>query len=189
MPWKHDKYAGPVRIIDKELAVKYGKDRKIFVEHCNDLFAAAMPDDLILKVLAHCREYPDNRYLFHTKNPARYADYLSKMPPDFILGATAETNRPTPEISLAPAPLDRLAAMGGLTATKLVTVEPVLEFDLDEFVAALIRAKPDHIIIGADSKFRGMKEPSRNDLIALMNDLRAAGIEVREKRNLQRLLR
>jgi protein gp37 len=189
MPWKHAKYDGVNRIIEKELEVKYGQGRRIFVEHCNDLFASAVPDAMIHQVLHHCGEYPKNTYLFHTKNPVRYGDYLTAMPPAFVLGATAETNRPTPTISLAPAPLDRLAAMGALTAKKLVTVEPVLEFDVDPFVAALVAARPDHVIVGADSKLGTLREPSKADLIALIAGLRAAGIDVWQKPNLDRLLK
>jgi protein gp37 len=189
MPWKHDKHAGPIRIIAKELLVNYGTGRRIFCEHCNDLFAAAIPDEYIRRILAHCCRYPDNMYLFHSKNPARYADYLDVMPPDFVLGTTAETNRSTAGISLAPAPMDRLVAMGGLPGRKLVTVEPILEFDLEPFVTAIVQSKPDHVIVGADSKFRGMKEPTRLDVIGLLDALRAAGLDVREKPNLARLLR
>ena len=188
MPWQHDKYKGPLRIIAKDLNIDYGEGRRIFVEHCNDLFAAEVPDAMIRQVLEHCGKYAKNTYLFHTKNPARYADYLAAMPPDYILGATAETNRPTTGISLAPAPLDRLVAMGELTAKKLITVEPVLEFDVDPFVAALVAAKPDHVIVGADSKYRGLQEPGKVELVALMDGLRAAGIDVWEKPNLARLL-
>lgn len=190
MPWgKIAKYTGAVHLVAKELEVNYGEGRRIFVEHCNDMFAASVPDAMIRQILEHCCRYPKNRYLFHTKNPARYADYIAAMPPDFVLGATAETNRPTAGISVAPAPLDRLAAMGGYTAKKLITVEPVLEFDLDPFVAALLAAKPDHVIVGADSKFRGLKEPSKTDLLALLAALRAAGLDVVQKPNLARLLR
>jgi protein gp37 len=189
MPWKHEKHLGPIRLVAKELLVNYGTGRRIFCEHCNDLFAGAIPDAFIRRILAHCCLYPKNMYLFHTKNPARYAEYLNVMPPDFVLGTTAETNRPTPDISRAPAPMDRLVAMGGLPGRKLVTVEPLLAFDVDPFVAAILQSRPDHVIVGADSKNRGLKEPSRLDVIGLLDALRAAGLDVREKPNLQRLLR
>jgi protein gp37 len=188
MPWKHDKHLGPIRLVEKELSVNYGTGRRIFAEHCNDLFAAAIPDEFIRRILAHCCRYPENMYLYHSKNPARYADYLDVMPPDHVLGTTAETNRSTAGISLAPAPLDRLAAMSGLAGRKLVTVEPLLEFDLNPFVAAILQSKPDHVILGADSKFRGLREPTRRDVVALLDALRAAGLDVWEKPNLQRLL-
>jgi DNA repair photolyase len=190
MPWgRPEKYCGPIRLVEKELSVKYGEGNTVFVENCSDLFAETIPNGMIVRVLEHCCLYPKNTYLFHTKNPARYADYLCQMPPDRVLGATAETNRPTQGISHAPAPLDRLAAMAGLSGRKLVTIEPILEFDLDEFVAALIRARPDHIIVGADSKCRGLKEPSKTELLALLDTLRLTAIDLRLKPNLERLLR
>jgi hypothetical protein len=68
-------------------------------------------------------------------------------------------------------------------------MEPLLEFDLDPFVFAIVQSRPDHVIVGADSKFRGLKEPTKPDVVALLDALRAPGLNVLEKPNLQRLLR
>ena len=182
------KYCGPIRIVPQELSIKYGTGRVVFIENCNDLFAASIPDEMIRTVLAHCCQYPDNTYLFHTKNPGRIADYLSLLPPDRMLGVTAETNRTTKAISTAPDPLDRLAVFGVLPGPKRITVEPIMDFDLDVFLPALLAAKPDNVVIGADSKGAGLPEPSGQKIYRLLVGLRAAGIDVREKSNLRRLL-
>jgi hypothetical protein len=144
---------------------------------------------MIRKVLAHCRRYPKNTYLFHTKNPARYTEYLDAMPPKRILGVTAETNRPTPTISRAPSPLDRLEAFGRLPGPKLITIEPIMDFDIAPFGAALLAATPDLVIVGADSKGTTLIEPSRRKILALLALLRKAGIRVDRKANLARLLK
>jgi protein gp37 len=176
-------------VITKELAIQYGDGKTIFVENCNDLFADAVPDAAIRQILAHCCQWPMNCYLFHTKNPARYFSYLGLMPENRILGITVETNRPTPGISLAPAPMERLAAFGALPGPKRITVEPILQFDLQDFVSGLVNAGPDWVIVGADSKSTGLTEPSRAEIIALLDTLKAAGLDVRQKHNLARLLR
>jgi len=36
------KYTGPIRLLEDEFKVNYGTGRTIFVENCNDLFAAAV---------------------------------------------------------------------------------------------------------------------------------------------------
>ena len=93
------KYQGALRIIPDELKVKYGEGKTIFMENCNDLFAVGVPDAMIKQVLAHCCDWPENTYVFQTKNPERLHAYLSLMPPKRILGITAETNRLTSEAS------------------------------------------------------------------------------------------
>lgn len=185
---KMPKYEGDLRMVDKELRVAYGTGRTIFVEHCTDLFAEAVPAALVNQVLGHCREYPDNTYLFHTKNPARYREFEAEMPSKRILGATVETNRPTPGISTAPAPLSRLQAMASLTGRKLITIEPVMEFDLEELAASIGAVNPEIVAIGADSKGTGLKEPGRSELVGLIRTLYAKGIKVKQKGNLGRLL-
>jgi hypothetical protein len=186
---RNPRYQGPLRLIPAELDVKYGQGKSIFVEHCNDLFADAVPDEAVRKILDHCSRWPENSYVFHTKNPARYAAYLDLMPPNRTLGMTAETNRPTPGVSAAPPPMDRLAAFGVLPGPRLVTIEPVMRFDLADFAAGIVNARPDRVLIGADSKGAGLPEPSRGEVLALLQALRAAGLEVGQKWNLARLLR
>jgi protein gp37 len=183
------RYSGPTSFDRKKAAEDLGEWNTVFMENCSDLFAAAVPDAMIRKVLAHCRRYPKNTYLFHTKNPARFADYLAAMPPKRILGVTAETNRPTPTISLAPSPMARLAAFGGLPGSKLITIEPIMDFDLAPFGAALLAAKPDFVIVGADSKGTTLPEPPKAKILALLALLRKAKVRVDRKTNLARLLK
>lgn len=182
------KYTGPILMVEKELRVNYGEGKRIFIEHCNDLFAADVPDEMIRRVLEHCCRFPKNDYLFHTKNPGRYRAYLELMPANRTLGITAETNRPTPTVSSAPPPMERLTAFSQLPGPKLVTIEPILKFDLDEFVAGIVLAKPDQVIIGADSKATGLQEPDRREILPLIAALEGAGLVVGRKTNLSRLL-
>ncbi len=63
-----------------------------------------------------------------------------------------------------------------------------MRFDLADFAGGIIDARPDCVIVGADSKGTGLAEPSRGEILALLDVLRAAGLDVREKWNLARLL-
>jgi hypothetical protein len=64
-----------------------------------------------------------------------------------------------------------------------------MKFDLPEFVDGIVNARPDMVFVGADSKGAGLPEPSRAEVLALLDTLRSAGLDVREKWNLARLLR
>lgn len=187
-----DKYSGKPRILDGELGARYGEGRTIFVEHMSDLLAQDVPSELIEAVLGHCAQWPKNTYVLQTKNPSRFREFLRVLPRSAILGTTIETNREVGIVSRAPCPRSRVEAMIWLrhnTQHKLfVTVEPILAFDLADLVKWITEIRPDFLNIGADSKDRGLEEPTRTEVAALIDALRDQGIEVREKRNLDRLI-
>lgn len=54
------------------------KQRTIFVCSMADLFGAWVPDEWIQEVFDACREAPQHRYLFLTKNPDRYDELVDK---------------------------------------------------------------------------------------------------------------
>lgn len=67
--------------------------RTIFVCSMADLFGEWVPDEWIIAVLNACREAPQHRYLFLTKNPERYdrledADIITDKDQNFWLGST-----------------------------------------------------------------------------------------------------
>ena len=193
-------YQGPMRLVDKELKESYGSGKTIFIDHMIDLFADSIPAENIKRVLAHCRQYPDNTYVFQTRNPTRaYAFYLmtdeqdeSLFPEDFIVGTTIETNRRdlTRHYSKAPDPEARAWGMSWLDAPKqtFVTIEPIMDFDLTYFVGLLRQTQKDFINIGADSKHQNLPEPSKAKTLQLIDALRECGYDVRLKANLGRII-
>lgn len=74
---------------------KRAKASTIFVCSMADLFGAWVPDEWIADVFDACRKAPQHRYLFLTKNPARYMELASTglLPEDcnFWYGSTATT--------------------------------------------------------------------------------------------------
>lgn len=185
-----ERYTGELRLIEKEFEVKYGASKIIFMENCNDLFAEEVPELFIKLITNHCLEWPDNDWVWQTKNPIRYLKRFDLMPLNSIFGCTIETNRDIPEISKAPSPWKRYSAMccsPMLKAKKFITIEPILDFDVDVMLAWLIHIEPDFVNIGADSKGHGLPEPPLWKVEALIENLQARGIEVREKQNLERL--
>lgn len=74
---------------------KWKMPRTIFVGSMTDLFGCWVPDEWIQAVLNACRENPQHRYLFLTKNPARYdaledAGIITEKDQNFYLGSTVE---------------------------------------------------------------------------------------------------
>lgn len=195
-------YSGPVYLDEAELSVNYKGEKKrvIFIDHMNDLWAEAVPAHAISLVLRHCATCLDNVYVFQTKNPERYLEFMQELVVlnrwtngGVMLGATVETNRELPpEISLAPPPINRLVTLTNLTLgttfAPFITIEPVLDFDVDDFLKWLIRIRPQFVNIGADSKDCHLPEPPPFKVQALIKGLWEAGIEIREKHNLDRLL-
>ncbi len=182
---RHPKYQGELKLVEKEFSVNYGSGKTIFIENCNDLFAKEVPQLFISRVVMHCLSYPNNIYVFQTKNPSRYCQ--CPLPGNSILGVTIETNRDIPGISKAPSPKERMQAMVKLEARKFVTIEPVLDFDVDTLAGWIAKINPEFLNLGADSKGHGLPEPTFDKILALTDKLKEYGIELREKHNLQRL--
>jgi DNA repair photolyase len=179
-------YSGELRLKEKEFAVNYGTGKTIFIENCNDLFAEKVPDEWIERILEHCGDYRENTYVFQTKNPARMNEWMHMIPNASLLGCTIETNRENNRGN-APSRLRRLGAMRGMLGKIFITIEPIMDFDLEIFSAQIIAVKPAFVNIGADSKGHGLPEPSIEKVMELVDFLTEAGIEIREKHNLERL--
>jgi protein gp37 len=171
-----------------ELLEKYGEGKTIFMEYMNDLFADGVDARWIKSILAQCRAYPKNVYVFQSKNPKNAWEYRDYLPPYFMIGTTIETNREHKEISNSPDPYDRATGIAFFQNTFL-TVEPILDFDLIPMMDLIKLAHPGFVNIGADSKKSKLPEPSGEKVRALIAGLQEAGIEIRQKSNLARLLK
>jgi DNA repair photolyase len=178
----------PVRFDEGELKTDLGNGNTIFVGNTNDMFAMRINDEWIRKTLNHCSRF-DNTYVFQSKNPFglyRLQDYL---PTKSILGTTIETNRADDlaKISKAPPPEERAKWINEMEYETFITIEPIMDFDLEPFAEMIANAKPNFVNIGADSKRHNLIEPSYEKVIALVDELKKAGIEIRKKVNLNRL--
>lgn len=192
-PAVNNKYSGEPRLKENEI-MPLGKGKSIFVCSKTDLFARTVPGEIIAQVIHHCSKYPENDYLFQTKNPFRYNTAREWFNSDnMILGTTIESSRNylvQQQAPKAPSIYDRISSIMRIAEQDFdvfVTIEPILDFDVNDFVALLAMIKPSFVAIGADSKGHGLQEPSYNkvkQLIEQLNDF----TEVRVKRNLQRLV-
>jgi DNA repair photolyase len=174
------------RLVEKELTVNLGKGKVIFVGSTSDMWGSWVPGPWIVRVLDHCKRFADNRYLFQSKNPIRFLEFL--FPEKAILGTTIETNRDYQVKTEAPVVAKRALAMKSLPSSieKKVSIEPIVDFDLDKMVSLVRMIGPQFVSIGADSKGHKLCEPSWSKVEALVSALRKMTV-VRLKGNLDRL--
>lgn len=178
-----------MRFDEKELETDLGSENFIFVGSSCDMWANEVPEDWILKILQHCNEFKNN-YLFQSKNPERFYMAGSRFPKKTYLGTTLETNRTYPEMGNASAPEYRMMALNQLSHSfpTMVTVEPIMDFDIDYLHHLIDMCKPEWVNIGADSKGHDLPEPTAMKILSLIDRLEKADIEVKIKDNLKRLM-
>ena len=106
-----------------------------------------------------------------------------------MLGTAVESNRSN-ELSEAPA-VDRRAndlhALACQGSTTMVTIEPILDFDIYLLVDLVKRCKPEWINLGADSKGNYLPEPSAEKVKELITEL-SEFTQVKVKNNLTRIV-
>lgn len=180
----------PIRLDNKELKSDLGESNFIFVGSSTDMWAEEVPDEWIEKVLEHCREYPDNRYLFQSKNPGRFKKFLGKFPDEIVFGTTIESNRDYPGVyNDSPKIKERVASLAELRRKGnevMVTIEPILNFDVKELTLMIKEIEPCWVNLGADSQGNKMNEPSWKKIIDLSAELRKF-TTIENKKNLTRL--
>ena len=173
------------RFEEKELKTNLGEGNFIFVGSSTDMWLGKTV--WISKVLTHIVKYPKNTYLFQTKFPFGFYDWTFY--DNQILGITLETNREHTDISKAINPAKRTADFYEIEHTrKMITIEPIMQFDLKPFVFMIKTIQPEWVNIGADSGGNKLPEPSREKILLLGTELKKF-TEVKYKPNLKRLLK
>lgn len=181
-----------VRFDSNELKTDLGSGNFIFVGSSCDMFAENIPHEWIQKTMAHCAKH-DNSYLFQTKNPNMFERmYPHGFPSVSKLCTTIETNRHYPEMGNAPSTKERAEAMHRLNDWNyrfetMVTIEPIMDFDLKEMVEIIKRCEPWKVNIGSDSGGNHLPEPSADKVLALIEELKKF-TTIAKKRNIVRLL-
>lgn len=181
-----------VRLVEKEF-IDLGENNTIFIGSGTDVFAKNIPEEWIMKIFEHCNKYPNNTYLFQSKNPHRMYDLIEHFPNNSIIGTTIETNRINPDYRGNVAPPFTQALYIGLIKhycgfKTFITIEPIMDFDLDSF-NIILDSSPDFVNIGADSKNNSLPEPSKKKILALIDKINGLGIKINKKSNLDRLLK
>jgi DNA repair photolyase len=182
-----------VRFDSEELKTVFGMNKAIFVGSSCDMWAWSIPDDWIEQTLELCRKYR-NEYIFQSKNPERFRKFYGKFPHPDLFGITIESNRDelVSKYSEAPATYERYMCASDMCredgADVFISIEPVMDFDLVEFVDWIREIEPNFVSIGADSKGHHLPEPDKGKLITFLDSINEYGIEIKKKDNLKRIV-
>jgi hypothetical protein len=156
------------------------------IAFCRILFL----DEVILSAIT---DHQDRTFYLQSKKPAIFSALFNypmcvtfEMFSNLILLTTLETNRDEgyEKISKAPPPSIRARDFAAIPwPRKIITIEPIMDFDHTEFLGMIYAAKPEAVWIGYNSRPKTvhLPEPSLAKTQKLIRYLREAGIEVKEK--------
>lgn len=178
--------------------LRWTKPRTIFVCSMADLFGEWVPEDWIMEVFAACKKAMQHKYLFLTKNPARYLELGKRdMLPDydnFWFGTTVE--KPTQKFFYE-TPFftnKRRSHSYGI----FLSIEPIMsDFPVQKsFVRSVEDATPsstqnavDWFIVGAETGNRkGKTIPEREWIDHIAETGRNCGIPVFMKESLRSIM-
>jgi DNA repair photolyase len=187
----------PLHLDEREMKTNLGSGNFIFVGSSCDMWARDVPEIWINNVLSHCLDY-ENRYLLQTKDTERYNEIMSEEwllmnKEQFVLGTTIETNRDIPQnISrLAPEVWERVYNLEKATEAgykTMVTVEPIMDFDVKDLAGLIWSCHPMQVNIGADSGNNHLQEPTKEQVLELITELKKF-TKVVLKKNLGRIIK
>jgi DNA repair photolyase len=155
----------------------------VFVAYMGDIYFAELQE--VKRILEVVRLFPETNFLFCTKQPQCYLEWLAFLPANCVLGVTLETNRFY--ASNAEPPWHRARWMTNIEWTrKMISIEPVMEFDY-ELVHWVKNIKPEIVEIGADNYHNGLPEPSRAQVETLISEISGSCGALVRKPGLERL--
>lgn len=155
---------GDVRLVEKEFKYLW-EWNFIFIGSWTDMWVDNIPDEWIQKVIDHTLKYPKNKYLLQTKNPKRFLKFNKWLGDNYIFCTTIES--PDAPSYNAQSVYDRWLILTSLWKSwykTMVTVEPVMKFNPQEFSDMLNTIKPNMIAIWADSQKCWLNEPTKQDI-------------------------
>ena len=150
---------------------------------------------IIESICAHNERRPDKIYYFQSKQPGYFESFIDQFPDNVILLTTLETNRDEGyrKVSKAPLPSERYQQFLNLDyPRKVVTIEPVMDFDPDIFAGWIIDLNPEYVWLGFNSRPKqiALPEPDKEKMRWFINYLQKNDITIRGKelRGLDHLL-
>lgn len=174
-------------LVESELNRTFKPGEFVFVAYMGDI--AFCPAGDMSRIIARTVHFPKTDFLFMSKDPRCFKGWLLDLLPNVVLGTTLESNIVYP-FSKAPTPYERTLALGkNRYPRKMVSIEPVMDFNLNGFIQYIGYIKPEIIEVGADNYHNNLPEPSPEKLEQLLTALRDICPRVIEKDGLDRLLK
>lgn len=168
-------HAHPARLEQKPARTGFMQ----FVFACANGDVAFCPTPFLGDIARRMAELADRTFLLQSKDPATFGRI--EFPANVILGTTIETNRDDlcAKIAKAPPPSKRARDLAAIKhPLKMVTIEPVMDFDLDALVEWIAAINPVMAWIGYDSKDAKLPEPELAKVKALHWELARRRITV-----------
>lgn len=131
-----------------------------FIFTCASGDIAFCPTDYLERIIARIKKEPEKNFLIQSKDPKTFNRV--KFPSNVILGTTIETNKDDlyEGTAKAPLPSERFEEFAKVNhSLKMVTIEPVMDFNLETMLDWMKKIKPCMIWLGYDSKKNGLPEP------------------------------
>jgi hypothetical protein len=150
-------------------------DQFIFV--CSNADISFCNTEFLKQIVAKIESKPDRTFLLQSKNPATFERV--SFPQNVILGTTLESNRDEYVFSKAPVFSQRYKDFVKINhPRKMVTVEPIMDFDIEPFAAWIQEINPEMVWLGFDSGKNGLPEPSLSKFYKFYEKLQNAGFKV-----------
>jgi hypothetical protein len=150
-----------------------------FIFTCANGDVAFCPTAYLKEIVARIEREPNKTFLIQSKSPKTFN--RASFPSNVILGTTIETNRDSTYKGIATAPLPSQRYKDFLKVKhpmKMVTIEPVMEFDQKVMVQWMNNIKPVVIWLGYDSKKSDLPEPKLQEVRDLHWELSRVGFTV-----------
>ena len=131
-----------------------------FIFTCSSGDIAFCPTEYLEKITARIQSEPDRTFLIQSKDPQTFNKTI--FPKNVILGTTLETNRDElcESISKAPKPSQRYRDFAKVNhQLKMITIEPVMDFDMDVMIDWIENINPCMVWLGYDSGKNKLPEP------------------------------
>jgi hypothetical protein len=131
------------------------------ISFCKPVDTGAIIQAIRLNLFKH----PDKIFYLQSKRPEYFKQFLKMLPDNVKLVTTLETNRDKGynKISKAPKPSIRYKQFLDLKwPHKILTIEPIMEFDMTEFVSMIMNINPELVWLGINSRRKSVTLPEPN---------------------------
>ncbi len=173
------------KLVESELTKRFSPDEFVAVSLMGDISFATTEE--ISRILDRIKQFPLTNFLIQSKNPRQYWAWNVTFPPNIYLATTIETNRDY-GLTKAPSSIERFYYIQDYPHTpKFLSIEPIMDFDLDILSGWVSQINPEIIEIGCDNYNNHLPEPSWEKVEALLERLKDTCPKVIEKQGLERL--
>jgi len=129
-------------------------------------------------MINYCTKWSDRTFMMQSKDPSCFIPYT--LPDNLIIATTIESDIDH-DVSKAPNTVNRFESMRSLNCRKMITIEPILTFNMNRLFMMIHLINPEIVYIGYDSKNNNLPEPTIDETRELIEQLRISGIDVKEK--------